>query len=267
MSRASRSLAALGLAILLLPGVASATPQVRLRVEPVPIPNPNGHGTVPGTGFKYGAGAALQAEYAITGNEYAKGAPPPLIGVSFDLPHGSKLHPAGFTTCPTETLKRLGPTSCPKRSAAGPVGEALGYVEFEGEKVEERAEIFSFFAPGGGLEFFTEGHKPVSVEILSTGRYINLNGGGGFGPELISQVPLVPSVPGAADVSVTRIKVKVGAAYESHGKWISYGTVPARGQCPKAGFLIRSQLTFAHNGEESQPEVVTVEYRAPCPRR
>ncbi|HMD51455.1 MAG TPA: hypothetical protein VKG62_01985, partial [Solirubrobacteraceae bacterium] len=145
-SGASTCLAVLSLAILAVPGVAWATPTVKLKVEAVPIPN--GHGIVPGTGNIYGAGAALQAEYTITGTEYAKGAPPPLIGVNFQLPKGAKLHPAGFTTCPTETLKRLGPSSCPKKSAAGPVGEALGYVEFEGEKVEERAEIFSFFAPG-----------------------------------------------------------------------------------------------------------------------
>ncbi|HMD51313.1 MAG TPA: hypothetical protein VKG62_01265 [Solirubrobacteraceae bacterium] len=265
MRRASTCLAVLGLAVLALPGVASATPTVTLKAEAVPIPNPSGHGTVPGTGNIYGAGAAVQAEFQITGTEYAKGAPPPLIGVNFDLPKGSVLHPAGFTTCPTETLKRLGPSSCPKKSAAGPVGEALGYVEFEGEKVEERAEIFSFFAPGGGLEFYTEGHKPVSVEILSTGKYVT--GPHGFGPELITQVPLVPSVPGAADVSVTHIKVKVGSAFKSGSKWVSYGTVPKKGQCPKAGFLIRSELTFARNGEESHPETVPVEYRAPCPKR
>ena len=272
MRRASTCLAVVGAALLALPGVAAATPKVTLKAEAVPIPNPSGHGTIPGTGNFYGKGAAVQAEYTITGTEYAKGAPPPLIGVTFLLPKGTKLHQQGFATCSSETLSRLGPHSCPSKSAAGPVGEAEGFVEFENEakekeKVIEKAELFSFFSPGGGLEFYTEGHKPVSVEIPSFGQYVHLNGAGGFGPELITKVPLVPSVPGAADVSVTHIKIKVGAALKKGSQWISYGTVPPKGQCPKKGFLVKSVLTFAQNGEENHPESVTVEYRAPCPRK
>jgi len=59
---------------------------------------------------------------------------------------------------------------------------------------------------------------------------------GGFGEELISQVPLVETVPGAPDASVRRISVKVGSATEQKGKPIYHGMLPAA--CPKAGFTV-----------------------------
>ena len=96
------------------------------------------------------------------------------------LPKGAKLHTAGFKTCQKATLEQTGPSACPARSKAGPVGKVIGIVAFGKERVEEEAELSSFFAPGGGLQFFTFGHSPVLLEILSTGKYVNLNGGGGF---------------------------------------------------------------------------------------
>ena len=258
MARAFRVLAVLGLALAALSGAASAAPTVRLRVEPVPIAG------FPHTGYILGHGAALQAEYAIEGTEYG-GFPPPLIGVSFYLPQGTKLHPSGFPTCPRTTLEPAGqgPTACPKGSAAGPVGKVLGVVAFGKERVPEEATLESFYAPGGGLEFFTAGHSPVSLEILSSARYVNLSGGG-FSQKLVSQVPLVETVPGAPDASVERISVKVGSAVRKNGRTIYYGVLPS--SCPREGFTVRSELTFAGLGGLAQT-TVTVSYKAPCPRR
>ena len=90
--------------------------------------------------------------------------------------------------------------------------------------MEEEAELSSFYAPGGGFEFFTDGHSPVSLEILSGGHYVGA--GGLFSQELITQVPLVASVPGAPYASVKSIIVKVGSAFKSHGKTIYYGRLP-----------------------------------------
>ena len=60
---------------------------------------------------------------------------------------------------------------------------------FGTERVEEALEVSSFYAPGGGIEFFADGHSPVSLEILSSGHYVNLGGAGGFGPELLDRNP------------------------------------------------------------------------------
>ena len=258
MRRATACLVVLGLALLALPSVASAVPTVAFKAEAVPIPG------FPHTGNILGAGTAVQAEYTIAGTEYA-GSPPPIIGVNFYLPTGSKLHPSGFPTCSKTTLEQFGPSKCPKGSAAGPIGEVHGFVTFGSERVEEAAELSSFYAPGGGFEFFTDGHSPVSLEILSSAHYENLGGAGGYGPELLAEVPLVASVPGAPYASVKSIKVKAGSAYKSHGKTIYYGRVPTK--CPKGGFPIKTEVIFAENGETTKPVAVQATYKAPCPRK
>ncbi|MHB8531310.1 MAG: hypothetical protein ACYDC2_01180 [Solirubrobacteraceae bacterium] len=236
---------------------ASATPTVTLKALPLPLP---GH---PDTGYILGHGAALQAEYRISGHEYG-GFPPPLIGVSFFLPAGTQLHPEAFATCPRATLEPSGPgpSHCPKTSLAGS-GTATGVVAFGSSIVPETTTISAFFAPGGGLEFFTFGHEPVLLEILSSAKYVSYDREG-FGQELISQIPLVETVPGAQDASVERIQVTVGALASKNGKSVFYGVLPSH--CPAQGFTVRSELTFAGLGGLTQTTVPVV-YKAPCPRR
>ncbi len=176
MRRASTCLAVIGLALLALPGIASAAPTVTFKALAVPISG------FPHTGNILGAGTALETEFQISGTEY-QGSPPPIIGVNLFLPKGSELHPTGFPTCTNSTLEQFGPIKCPKGSAAGPIGKVVGFVTFGGERVIEEAELKSFYSPGGGIEFFADGHSPVSLEILSNGHYVNLGGAGGFGPE------------------------------------------------------------------------------------
>jgi hypothetical protein len=246
------------LAALVIPAAASAVPVVKIKGEAVPIPG------FPHTGNILGAGAAVHAELTISGTEYS-GAPPPLIGVTAWLPIGVKLHPQGFPTCPVRViLEEAYPDKCPKGSSAGPNGRAYGVVTFGTERVPETAEIFSFFIPGDRIGFLTVGHSPVSLEVPTSGQLENLAGGEGFGPKLVTPVPLVATVPGAPYASVEAIDITLGAAYRHGGKTIYYGRVPTR--CPRGGFPVRAQLTFAENGETSRPEVVTVNYDAPCPR-
>ena len=187
MRRASTCLALLGsLAVLGLPAVASAAEPTasikKFTAKAVPIPkNPSspGSGNYPGTGNILGAGAAVEAEYEFEGSGYGataqnpNGGIPPISGVNFYLPGGSKLHPSGFGTCTEAVLKNTGPTGCPKSSVASPVGSALGEVTFGSERVPESTTLQGFFAPGGGLLFYTQGSSPVSLEIVSSGHYVN----------------------------------------------------------------------------------------------
>ncbi|MBA3807671.1 MAG: hypothetical protein H0X28_04650 [Solirubrobacterales bacterium] len=236
---------------------ASATPTVTFKAKAVPIPH------FPHTGNILGAGTAVEAEFAISGTEY-EGSPPPIIGVNVYLPKGSKLHPAGFPTCSNTILEQIGPSGCPKGSAAGPIGKVVGFVSFGGERVIENLALSSFYSPGGGFAFFTAGHSPVSLEILSSGKYTQLGGAAGFGPKLLTKVPLVPSVPGAPFASVKSIKVKAGSAIKKNGKTIYYGRVPKK--CPKGGFPVKAEIVFAENGDETKPVIVTKLYKAPCPK-
>jgi hypothetical protein len=258
MRRAITLAATAILAVVALPAAASATPTVKFKAEAVPIPG------FKGTGNILGAGAAVQAEYSISGTEYA-GGPPPLIGVNFYLPKGTVLHTSGFPTCSQEALEKTGPSACKKASHAGPTGSALGEVSIGTERVEEHTTIESFYKPGGGLLFFTDGHTPTSLEILSAGHYVHLGGAGGYGPELITEIPEVSTLPGAPFASVKTINVKAGSAYKSHGKTIYYGRVPKK--CPKGGFPIKTEVIFAKEGNKATPETVTALYKSPCPRK
>jgi hypothetical protein len=157
-----------------------------------------------------------------------------------------------------------GPKGCPKGSSAGPGGKVYGVVAFGTSIVPETATIEAFFAPGGGLEFFVFGHTPVLLEIPGRARLIP-QGPPGFGPEFTGPVPLVETVPGAQDASVEKIDVTLGTAIRKHGKTYYYGRVPKH--CPSGGFRVKSEFTFAENGNPATPVTVTVPFVAKCPRK
>jgi hypothetical protein len=242
-----------------LPAVASAQPSVTIKAKIVPIPiepsSPNSP-TYPNTGNILGAGAALEATLDISGTEYG-GYPSPVTKVVVELPASVKLHTQGFATCPAAILESHEVQKCPKHSVAGPPGEVLGVVSFGGTRVEEKATVQAYFAPGGKLAFFTEGRSPASIEVLAIGSFSTA--AKPFGPKLTVPVPLVETVPGAPYASVLSIKGKVGAAFKRGKKLISYGTVPKK--CPKGGFKGKVEITFLSG------ETVTVNPTVPCPKR
>lgn len=278
MRRASTCLALLGsLAVLGLPAVSSADEPTatisKFKVKAVPIPKPGG-GTYPHTGNILGAGAAVEAEYEFAGSGYGgnplnpAGGIPPISGINFYLPAGAKLHPQGFGTCSAATLTNVGPTGCPKSSVASPVGSALGEVTFGNERVPESTTLQGFFTTGGGLLFYTQGTNPVSLEIVSTGHYINSKPP--YGPELVTLVPPVASVPGAPLASVKNIKIKAGAAIKKGKKLFPYGTLPTK--CPKGGFPVKTEVIFGgtYGGEREfgiPAKTVEATFKSPCPKK
>jgi hypothetical protein len=257
MRRLLICLAVAGLVLASTTGVASATPTVTFELNAVPIPG------FPHTGDILGAGADAKLNFVIAGSEYFDSAPP-VIGAKFYTPKGTVVNSAGWPTCSEETLFQLGPSACPKGSKAGPVGTVLGYVTFGGERVEETAEEFPFFKPGGGLQYFAIGHTPVLIEAIDRARYSNLNGAEGRGFEEEEEVPLIATVPDGPYASIKTITGTFGAAVKSHGKTRYYFRLPT--SCPSGGFLLKAEVTFAENGEPSKPETVDAFYKAPCPR-
>jgi hypothetical protein len=267
-------LALFGLVLLALPAQASAeevpTPTLKVKAAAVAIPG------FPGTGNFYGKGADVEATAEILGSGYGAsvqnptGSPPPISAVNVYLPKGVKLHPSGFGSCTEATLVNIGPSGCSKRSVASPIGSVLGEVTFGSERVPENASLQAFFGPGGSLLFYTQGSTPVSLEVVSTGRYVRSSGK--YSWELKTLVPPVATVPGAPLASVRRIHLKAGAAYRSHGKVIPYGTVPKKGECPKGGFFGKTEVTFGgmFGGAREfgiPAKTVTNVIRVPCPRR
>jgi hypothetical protein len=268
------SLWLLGSLLLALPVQASAeeipSPVLKVKAAAVPIPG------FPGTGNIYGKGADVEANLEITGSGYGatpqnpKGSVPPISAVNVYLPKGVKLHPSGFGACAEATLKNIGPSGCPKSSVASPIGSVLGEVTFGSERVPETATLQGFFGPGGSILFYTQGSSPVSLEVVSSGRFVRSSGK--YSWELKTLVPPVATVPGAPLASVSKIHIKAGAAYKSHGKVIPYGTVPKRGECPKGGFFGKTEVTFggSFGGEREfgiPAKTVSNVIRVPCPRR
>jgi hypothetical protein len=252
MRRASTCLALLGLAVLGLPAVASAAPTVTLFAKAVPISG------FPGTGNILGAGAAVEFKYTIKGTESTGGVPSQITGVTVYSPAGTKVNAAGFVTCPPATLENIGPSGCPKKSQASPIGTAGVVDPIGGELVKENATLQAFFAPGGGLQFYANAASPISAQLLVAKGSFSASSAP-FGVKFTSVVRVVESVPGAPPVSTESINLKVGAAYKKGKKTFSYLTLPKK--CPKGGFPLKSEITFATG------EVSSAEYKAPCPKK
>jgi hypothetical protein len=242
--------AVLALVSLVLASGAAAAPAVTLKVKALPIPG------FPGTGNVVGAGAEVEVQSTISGTEYG-GYPSPLTELNLYSPNGSKITSVGFVTCTNSVLETDGGKGCPKRSRAGPVGVGLGVVTFGGVPVPEKVSIESFFAPGGGLTFLVEGTTPSYFQVLEKAHWINASPP--YGQEVLVEVPLVETAPGANDASVTSFTVKIGAAYKQGKKTVSYFTQPKK--CPKGGFPAKMEMKFLSG------ETVTVTDDVPCPTR
>ncbi|TMM18867.1 MAG: hypothetical protein E6F96_05235 [Actinobacteria bacterium] len=274
MRRASICLAVLGLIALGLPALSSAAEPTasitKFTAKAIPIPKPGG-GNWPKTGNVLGAGSAVEAEYEFTGEGYGatpqnpKGGIPPISQVNFYLPAGAKIHPQGFAKCTEATLKNVGPSGCPKTSIASPLGSVLGEVTFGTERVPEESELRAFVG-GAGLLFYTAGHSPVALELVSVGHYVHASAP--YGEELITLVPPVATVPGAPLASVKTIHIKAGAAFKKGKKIISYGTLPKK--C-KGGLPVKTEVIFGGSNQYGNfgipAKTVPATYKAPCPKK
>jgi hypothetical protein len=230
---------------------AAAIPTVTLKVKPLPIPG------FARTGNILGAGVQVETQVTIGGQEY-DGSPSPLTGINIYAPVGLKVTSTGFATCARSVLENIGPSGCPVRSSAGPQGVGEGVVSFGSERVPEEVSIQGFFAAGGGLTFFVKGSTPSNFEVLEPGHWV-MTAAPPFGPELLVEVPLIETLPGADDASVTSFKVRLGAAYRKGRRTVSYLTTPKR--CPRGGFPTKMELKFLSG------ETATVAATVPCPAR
>ena len=172
-----------------------------------------------------GEGSTLSEEVGFAGTEYGA-APLPLTELTLRLPKGTALSNAGFPTCPLATLKPSGqgPQACPKGSGAGPVSHFTAIVSFGRERTEEPGTLEPFFSPEGGLFLFFAGHDPVSLEILATAKYVSPTGS--FGPSIQLEFPLIETVPGAPDTSLTAFDLQIGASHEAGATTLASVTAP-----------------------------------------
>ena len=240
-----------GLAVLALPAFVSAAVVTGVRAAIVPIPG------FPGTGDILGAGADVEIEGRLEGNELPGGLPlqPRRLVVYF--PAGTRIDPTGFPTCTVARLEQDGPEGCPGKSrvADGTVGVAdqIG----SGEATREEGKLEIFITPGNGVVAYANAASPISAQIIIPAHWETAPAP--YGLKLTFEIPLVDSVPGALPVSGTSLKVKAGGAIRKGGKTYYYGRVPSK--CPKGGFPGKGEVTL-----EGGQNIVT-ELKVPCPKR
>jgi hypothetical protein len=239
------------LAVFGLPAIASAATVTGVKAAIVPIPG------FPETGDILGAGADVEIEGRLEGNELPGGLPLQTRKLVLYFPAGTKIDPTGFPTCTVVKLEEVGPEGCPKQSriADGTVGVAdqIG----SGEATREEGALEVFITPGNGVVAYANALAPISAQIIIPAHWESAPAP--YGLKLTFEIPLVDSVPGALPVSGTSIKEKAGAAIRKNGKTYYYGRLPTK--CPKGGFPGKGEVTL-----EGGQNIVT-ELKVPCPKR
>jgi hypothetical protein len=239
------------LVVLGLPAVASAAMVTGVKVAVRPIPG------FPETGDILGAGAEVEVEGKLEGDELPGGLPLQTRRLVVYFPAGTKIDPAGFPTCTAAILEVKGPEGCPKQSriADGTVGVAdqIG----QGEATRETGALEVYATPGGGVVAYANAAAPISAQIVIAAHWETAPAP--YGPKLTFEIPLVESVPGALAVSGTSLHVKAGAAIRKGGKTYYYGRLPTK--CPKGGFPGKGEITL-----EGGQNIIS-EVKVPCPTR
>jgi hypothetical protein len=251
MRKTSMYLVLAALIVLGVPGVASAAVVTGVKAAIKPIPG------FAETGDILGAGAEVEIEGKLEGNELPGGLPLQTRKLVLYFPAGTKIDPTGFPTCTVAKLEEVGPEGCPRQSriADGTVGVAdqIG----SGEATREEGALEVFITPGDGVVAYANAAAPISAQIIIPAQWETA--APPYGPKLTFNIPLVDSVPGALPVSGTSLKEKAGAAIRKGGKTYYYGRVPSK--CPKGGFPGKGEVTL-----EGGQNIVT-EVKVPCPTR
>jgi hypothetical protein len=202
-----------------------------------------------------GEGGTFSATFTFSGTEY-DGEVDPVTEVAVHVPAGIGGSRAGFATCAKETIEDRGIAACPAGSLAGPPGWATMFVAFGTERIEEHATVQGVFAPGETLYFFIDGATPVSVELLGAATYASDTPP--YGRVLTVSVPLIETVPGAPDASITSLTLELGEFREESGAEIASVILPS--QCTAGQFSWAADAKFA---QEASAPVGTAETACP----
>ncbi|HTD08006.1 MAG TPA: hypothetical protein VK680_03860 [Solirubrobacteraceae bacterium] len=198
-------------------------------------------------------------------------APAPLTRIDLRMPAGLNYTTTtlGLALCNPEALVAHGLSGCPANSRLG-YGDAAVEVPFGSGAGHEIPEIQAVAGPSksGNMEvlFYAKGLYPVLAQLAFTGEV--LPDSGLFGSQLATSVPLIASVPGGPDVSITRVSTTIGPRHLTyykrvHGRRVAFTprgvAVPAR--CPRGGFPFAASFAFLDGTEASATTTV------PCPSR
>jgi hypothetical protein len=200
----------------------------------------------------------------------------PLTNVSVLLPEemGLATSGLGLENCVLSTLEEIGPEGCPDNARMGS-GTATAEIAVGGGTVAESAQVEVFSAPvqAGRLSLmvYANAISPVSAQLVFPATIIN--GPPPYGEGIDTDVPLIPSLPGAPDVAVTTLQLAIGTTGMNPDGFLYFRSVRGRRvaytptglvlppTCPRGGFRFEAQFAF------QDQTTATAHATVPCPRR
>jgi hypothetical protein len=198
-------------------------------------------------------------------------APPPLTSLDLKLPAGMNYTATtlGLAICGPAALLARGLAGCPPNSRLG-FGSAVVEVPFGTGAGHEIPEVQAVAgpSPSGNLTvlFYANGLYPVSAQLTFSGEV--LPDSGRLGSQLVTNVPLVTSVPGGPDVSIVSVTTTIGPRHLTYYKHVHGRLVPFHPQgvsvperCPRGGFPFAAEFGFQDGTSTSAATTV------PCPPR
>lgn len=204
-----------------------------------------------------GAPTTISLAFAITS------VPPdsqtPLRSVSLQLPSemGIATSGLGLENCLVSRLEALGPRGCPTDSLMGR-GTATAEIPIADEVIAESARVELFSAPvrSGRLALlvYASAESPVFAQLVFPA--VVVPAASPYSEGIETSVPLVPSLPGAPDVAVTRFQMALGTTSRGIGRFVYYRPIHGRRtpyapsglllppRCPKGGFPFAAHFAF-----------------------
>jgi hypothetical protein len=200
----------------------------------------------------------------------------PITNVTLQLPEemGIATSGLGLENCLAVRLDALGPEGCPANALMGR-GAATAEIPIAGETVSETARVELFSAPVTeghlGLLVYVSAESPVFAQLIFPASIIPAVSP--FSEGIDTKVPLVPSLPGAPDVAVTRFHMTIGATRSGRGHFVYYRRRHGRRaayepsglllppSCPRGGFPFQADFGFADGSSTTAKTTVA------CPRR
>jgi hypothetical protein len=199
----------------------------------------------------------------------ADGLPSPVTRFEIRIPADMELIASslGLAICHPQALLAGGLQGCSPNARIG-YGRAEIRVPLGPEAVPESAGIDAEMGPpvNGqiGVLLYAEAGAPVAAQLIFPG--VLFGGGGNTGQNLETPVPLIPTLPGAPDISMVSMNLSLGpdglTYYEqAHGRTVGYRpegiALPA--QCPRGGFRFASAISFLDGSTVRAASTV------PCP--
>jgi hypothetical protein len=214
-------------------------------------------------------GASTTIGFGFTIGATDGGLPSPLTHVALRLPAGMNYVTTtlGLAICKPQNLIAKGLSGCSPNSRLG-YGSAFVEVPFGTGSGREIPNIQALMGPphNGNIVvlFYADGRAPVYAQLVFQGEL--LPGGGGFGGNLDTTIPLIPSVPNGPPVSIIKVESTIGPNHLTyykrvHGRLVGYHPrgVSIPETCPHGGFRFVADFSFQDG------TTATASSAVPCP--